>query len=295
MVVLIVTKTTNYELHGAAIEAKVADGRIPKDALSRLTTAHQEHYQTLNRLRDALSKAGVGFEETSRDSVKPWPKTLDAVITVGGDGTLLAATHQMAGGLIAGVRSAVSSVGFLCVAGRDQIEDLVRALVEGRLEAVKVARLAAEVTKSSTGEQVRTEPVLNDLLYANASPAATTRYKIRFGAAEEVHRSSGLWVSTAAGSTAAILAAGGARRPITDSLAQFKVRELYTLGHTEPKIAGGLFDPQSEVLEIENRCQQAILALDGQHGVQPLAYGDLIRFIGAAPISLVRGLGMAGG
>lgn len=289
MVVLIVTKTTNYELHGVVIEAKVAAGRVPPDAVQRLKTAHDEHYQTLARLRAALNKAKIKFEETSRDSAKPWPVNRDAVITVGGDGTLLAATHQMAaGGLIVGLRSSVSSVGYLCAAGPDEVEAMVKSLLERNLVTRRVHRLAARVHKIDTGETITTEPVLNDFLYTNANPAATTRYQIRFGKATEVHRSSGIWVATAAGSTAAILAAGGQRLEADDERAQFRVRELYLLGHTRPSLAGGIFDWGTEDLEIENRCPSAILALDGQHGVVDLVYGDQIRFMPAAPIDLGR-------
>jgi NAD+ kinase len=297
MVVLIVTKTTNYDLHGAAIEARVAAKRVSDEAIARLKKAHDEHYRTLGGLRAALTAAGVAFEETSRDSAKPWPAQRDAVITVGGDGTLLAATHQMSdGGLVVGLRSSVSSVGYLCGAGPDEVDALVRALVGNKLKTAKVHRLRAELTKIDTGEVVTTEPVLNDFLYTNANPAATTRYRLRVDGADEVHRSSGIWIATAAGSTAAVLAAGGERRAITDTAMQYRVRELYRLGHTVPTLAGGVFDPEADTgagpaLEIENRCPEAILALDGQHGTHGLGYGDRLRFRRAAPIDLGVALG----
>lgn len=293
MNVLIVNKTTNYELHGAVIEAKVHEGRVPPDALERLKTAHTEHYQSLIRLREALTKAQITFEEISRDSMRPWPKNRNAVITVGGDGTLLSATHQMdEGGLIVGLRSSVSSVGFLCGAGPDGVEALVKSLLEKTLATVTVQRLRAEVTKVDTGNVLKTEPVLNDFLYTNANPAATTRYRLSFRGKDEAHRSSGIWVSTAAGSTAAVLAAGGIRLGITDMSAQFRIRELYRLGHVEPEIFGSVFDPEQDLLEVENRCQQAILALDGQHGVVDLVYGDMLRFRRAAPIQLGRSVSL---
>jgi NAD+ kinase len=288
MVVLIVVKTTNYELHGAVIEAKVAQKRVSEDALTRLKTAHSEHYRTLAALKEALAKAGLAFDEVSRDRQQP-QRSYDVVVTVGGDGTLLAATHQMAaGGLIFGVRSSNSSVGFLCCAGPDDTGTLVRSIVDGSYRFEDVPRLTAELRRIDRGETVVTKPVLNDFLYTNSNPAATTRYKITFRGKAEAQRSSGIWVSTGAGSTAAILAAGGSRRPLTDSLAQFRVRELYRLGVVEPEIDGGLFDPEAETLEVENRCPQAILALDGQHGMMELVYGDMVRFRRAPPIRLGR-------
>ncbi len=291
MVVLIVTKTTNYELHGALIESKVNHGLVPRDSLTRLKKAHAEHYETLGRLRTALAAAGITWDEVSRDFPRPWSKSYDLVITVGGDGTLLAASHQLAqGGLIAGVRSSSLSVGFLCCAGTAEIEALVAAIANGTLRSSVVHRLKASVKRVDVGDEIETTPVLNDFLYANANPAATTRYRMIVGDREEVHRSSGIWVATATGSTAAILAAGGERRPPEDPLFQFRVRELYKFDLGAPVIEGGLFDPATTELEIENRCPAAILATDGQHGVIDLVYGDRIRFKPAAPINLVRAL-----
>ena len=67
MRVLVVVETTNYELHGPGIETKVAAGRIATDALSRLKTAHDEHYRTLEQLRAKLRRESFAFDEISRD------------------------------------------------------------------------------------------------------------------------------------------------------------------------------------------------------------------------------------
>ena len=284
--VLIVTKTTNFELHGPSVEARVAEGRVPSDALDRLRRAHAEHYETLARLKVALNAKQVAFELVSREAERPLGGA-DAVITVGGDGTLLSASHQLgADALVFGVRSSESSVGFLCAAGPKDPERLVDALVTGRFATFPASRLLAVVRQAETGEEVRTIPILNDFLFTNANPAATTRYRLNFGGTAELQRSSGLWIATGVGSTAAILAAGGERRPHDERRFQFKVRELYRLGHPTPTVAGALFDPDHEPLLIENRCPQALLAMDGQHGVMELKYGDTIRFERATAIRL---------
>lgn len=290
MVVLIVKKTTNYELHGPVIEAKVKVGHVPADALVKLRAAHTEHYQTLESLRKELAKAKIDFDEVSRDD--PWPthRKHDLVVTVGGDGTLLAATHQMKeGGLTFGLRSSFSSVGFLCCAGPADVQALVKAIVRRQFETAEVQRLKAVVTRIDSGETLETKPVLNDFLYTNTNPAATTRYKLHFANRSETHRSSGIWVATATGSTAAIMAAGGERRPLTESSFQFRVRELYRLDLTTAQIDQGFFEPEKATLEIDNRCPAALLALDGQHGMIELSYGDRVTFKRAKPLTLVRG------
>lgn len=286
MHILLVTKTTNFELHGRVVEAKVASGRLKPDALARLKNAHVEHYATLHALRVALDQRGISRDEISREHEKPPRIHYDAVVTVGGDGTLLAASQKIDTDMrVYGVRSSESSVGYLCCAGPQDIAGLVQGIIEDSLPTSLVARVAARVDRVDA-EPVTTPPVLNDFLYTNANPAATTRYRLAHNGQDEAHRSSGIWVATAVGSTAAIFAAGGERRPLTETLFQFRVRELYRFGHVKPAIDAGLFDPEQNPLEIENRCPEAILALDGQHGVVSLGYGDRLRFVRALPIRL---------
>ncbi len=278
MNILIVTKTTNFELHGQAIGENINQGRVSSDALSRLVLAHDEHYETLECLKEELDHEGIAYRLVSRDSPWSWDGSFAAVVSVGGDGTLLAASHNIQSeGRLIGIRSSSSSVGYLCSAGINELKSLVQNLKSNKIAWQTVSRVKAQITKASTGETIETVPVLNDLLYANANPAATTRYKILFRDRYETHRSSGIWFATGMGSTAAVLAAGGERRPQTDTLFQFRVRELYKLGHKLPEIEGSLFDPSVDQLEIENRCPQAILATDGQHGNLDLGYGDIIK------------------
>jgi NAD+ kinase len=292
MRVLVVVKTTNYELHGSNIEARVTAGRVAVETLERLKTAHHEHYQTLEKLRVALRRGAVEFKEVSRDSKPHQQKTFDAVVTVGGDGTLLSASHQMVdGGRILGLRSSASSVGYLCCAGPDEVTELVSKIKSDSHSWTQVSRIKAEINCLHPNKVIETVPVLNDFLYANISPAATTRYRLRFQKGhkvDEVHRSSGIWISTPIGSTAGIYAAGGSKMPIEATEFQFRVRELYRLGLTKPELDHGIFNPDTDLLEIENRCPQAILALDGQHGEHNLGYGDVIRFKRAAPLFIAR-------
>ena len=55
---------------------------------------------------------------------------------------------------------------------------------------------------------------LNDVLFAGSSPAETVRCRIRVGRCEEFQKSSGVWVASGPGSTAAIHSAGGKKMPL---------------------------------------------------------------------------------
>jgi NAD+ kinase len=291
MDVLIVTKITNYELYGTSTESKVARGLVSQDALDRLKIAHQEHHATLDQLKATLDSHKIAFEQVSREDETPIQVSDRVVVTVGGDGTLLAASHRMPqGGVLIGIRSSQSSVGYLCCAGPGQVGAVVQSIKERRVGVEKIPRLKAQVYRAESGDSLTTMPILNDFLYANAHPAATTRYRLTFGDVTELHRSSGIWIATGIGSTAAIFAAMGEKRPSHDPLVQYRVRELYRLSNPPPQLDGGLFDPEMIDFEIENRSQHAILALDGQYGVEKIHYGDRIRFLPASYLKLGRTL-----
>ena len=86
------------------------------------------------------------------------------------------------------------------------------------LHPTPVTRLAIDL------EGRRLQPALNDVLVAHVQPAATSRYRLTLGRRSEEHRSSGLWVATAAGSTAGIRSAGGRPMPLTSRRIQFRAR-----------------------------------------------------------------------
>jgi hypothetical protein len=156
------------------------------------------------------------------------------------------------------------------------------------LKFIDVSRLRASVTSVVEKKSFDTRTVLNDFLYAAANPAETTRYKISKGSVSEIHKSSGIWISTAAGSTAAISAAGGSRYPITESRYQFVIRELFSATPGAFQLTGGLFHPSQEVLELENLVEHGILALDGHHGMIQLGYGDKVRFFEGPSLKLAQ-------
>ncbi len=289
MRVLLVIKTTNLELHGERVRSSVLKGVLRQQNLDRLKTSHDEHHATVDQLKTLLKQAGLAFDAIDR--AEAWPKNnqYDAVISVGGDGTLLSASHQLpTGGLLMGIRSSTASVGYLCAGGPEKLKTLVTQLQSQQLPLLELQRLKAKIKELAKGISTETVPVINDFLYANANPASTTRYKITVSGKRETQKSSGVWVACPAGSTAAILSAGGERVAPDSEIFQYRVRELFTPSGAAFHLVGGRFDPDAKTLVIENRCEEAILALDGQHGEVRLSFGDTVTFQRASTLTLVR-------
>ncbi len=217
-------------------------------------------------------------------------KNYDLVITVGGDGTFLWGSKLVGSDIpILGINSdPSSSVGFFTCMSKDQISaDLDRLILQKSGNRKQVQRLKVSVN----GEIVRNR-ILNDILFAASHPAAMTNYvlcvfdniggvgrkNLERNLVEENQRSSGIWISSASGSTGANLSAGGWILPLDDKRAQYVVREPMRnlVWGTEHRYVHGFFTENSS-LRIVNKTRKAILACDGTTGCIPVTTGDHIE------------------
>lgn len=280
---LLIRKPTNLEQH-QQLQAQNLVVATDPHYLRMATRAHEEHYACLERLKANLKKHKIEIKETSRGD--DWPKgDFDLVLALGGDGTLITASYGIRGSTpLIGVRSSSASVGYLCAGDYDNVEEVIDRFSSGTLVYIERQRLSAQIFRADGHKEKIETLALNDFLFAAASPAATSRYRIGFQDRVESHRSSGIWIATATGSTAAIGAAGGVAMDASDQHLQFLVRELYHRKEEGLVITHGFADPGQDVFWIENHCPAAILALDGEKQVIPINFGDVIRFTHAETV-----------
>jgi len=243
----------------------------------RLRSSHDSHEATVRELEAALDELGVeAITRVGPERVSPNGFAL--VVTVGGDGTLLVASHQVGPETpIVGINSAPdTSVGFFCAGKRGQVLRTLRAALEGKLKVSRLSRM--EVLKN---DEVLHKRVLNDALFCHASPAATSRYILevrqprdRKPSVEE-QRSSGLWIGPAAGSTAAQRSAGGRVLPLTSPALQFVVREPYARHGRRGRLLRGLVR-EGGTITIFSKMRDARLFLDGVHTEHKIELGDVL-------------------
>lgn len=94
-------------------------------------------------------------------------------------------------------------------------------------------------------------------------------------------RSSGLRVSTAAGSTAAMLSAGGFVMPIGSSDLQYMVREPISSGKDANLMHGTINADQS--IDISWTSDEGVIYVDGSHTCHSIQTGDAIEVSSRAP------------
>ena len=91
-----------------------------------------------------------------------------------------------------------------------------------------------------------------------------TSYTLDIGSVSEPQRSSGLWIATAAGSTAAICAAGGRNPPLRSRKLQYLVREPYNGGRCRYRLRKGIVGPET-LLVVTSKTRRGRLFIDGPH------------------------------
>src|SRR5438270_3024210 len=78
-------------------------------SVARVKTAHEEHYETLKLLEEELTARGIEYTAVARADLNESVDKYDLVISVGGDGTFLDASHSIHSVPLLGVNSARSS------------------------------------------------------------------------------------------------------------------------------------------------------------------------------------------
>jgi len=286
--VVVVAKRTAYSRF-------IVDERDPRakallrrrdPAVKNWTSAHREHMETLETVLAVLEREGAQVMLVERSHAAFDSSGAALVVAVGGDGTLLAASHSVVTTPVLGVNSSPKhSVGFFCSAQRRTFRGMLERAFKGKLASVELTRMSVAVNG-----RLRSKHVLNEALFCHASPAATSRYLLGHRGRVEEQRSSGFWVGPAAGSTAAQRSAGGRVLPLGSRTLQLVVREPYTPSGKPCRLAKLLIEA-GEGVEVESKMDDAALFFDGPYRSVPVRLGDKVAFFASDEPLVVLGLG----
>eukprot|EP00903_Cladosiphon_okamuranus_P020843 g19143.t1 len=302
--ILVVVKHSAYESY----KALKAQGKAPTAVRwERLKNRHDIHRECVASVQRVLGRQKaeytlVGREELGRQHIS----RVDLVISVGGDGTVLSASHFLGANVpLVGVNSDPNreeesrsttkrtderrSFGALCMCTALDVEEMLPKVLLRELEPEKRTRLQTSI--KSTFTETKLPPALNDLLLANPNPAAVSRFRLGLVPAEgdAAHDwfnvwSSGMWVCTATGSTASMKAAGGQYMPPDSADMQYMVREHMVeanMEHLRPKGQGIV--PKGSKLEIRWNSKDGFVYVDGEHSQHAVQLGDELQISADAP------------
>lgn len=260
---------------------------LAEDHLSvrSLAESHRIHNESLESICKNLDSRGLAYDRIYRGDVEDIDH-YDLIISVGGDGTVLDLSHRVKNTPILAINSDPNmSVGFFSAGTADDFPLLIDNIMSGNTRPITLRRFAIKINGTQYGF-----PVLNDVLITNANPAAVSNYLLKVGEHPfEQQTSSGIWISTAAGSTGAIRSAGGFVLPVDSENLQYLVREPYP-----PKSGGYRFlkgiQHITDSLEVVSRMREGRVFLDGPHTSFPFTIGDLVSVDPGAPSLNIYGL-----
>jgi len=236
--------------------------------------------ETVQWLRDKNVEVSVE-QETEDASAGFISADMDAVIALGGDGTLLRAARLVGerGVPIIGIN--LGSLGFLTEVRLDERYAALEAMIDGRYGIEERGMLQVEVSRD--GSVLSRYLALNDAVINKGALSRLIELEIRTGEQPAIFtRSDGLIISTPTGSTAYSLAAGG---PI-----MYPTLEAIVVASICPHSLTNrpLVMPDRQELQVRLlRGRDVMLTVDGQVGMS-LRPNDCIRLNRAeAPLKLL--------
>jgi NAD+ kinase len=170
------------------------------------------HYLRAREALDLVDLAcknhGIELYRVSEDPASCFPDSCQAIVSVGGDGTLLAAVHKAYPSDIPVWGVNVGRLGFLTASGLEEIESGIQALSKGEYTVEYRAMIEGEIRGPSM------DPVhmiaLNDIVIHRDISRGQVDIEVELdGHFLAMYEGDGLIVSTPTGSTAYALSAGG--------------------------------------------------------------------------------------
>lgn len=311
--ILVVVKQTPYESY---LQLK-AQGKAPVALRwERLKNRYTVHKECVDKVKVILESVGVPYSVIGREELhRGLIQDRDLIIAVGGDGTILNTSSFLDDSIpLLGVNSDPTkpeeegvtklkderrSRGAICMASATNVHDLLPRILYGDISPRLRSRIQCLIRSSYT--ETRLPPALNDILVAHPIPAAVSRFRLALCKGnvtpsfktqhkyEELFSfnvwSSGIWISTATGSTAAMHAAGGHVMDLRSTNLQYMVREHLVEDANSThhrKLGHGIIRP-NEMLNIRWNSQFGTVFVDGAHTKHDLELGDEIKVDANAP------------
>ena len=160
---------------------------------------------------------------------------IDLVIAIGGDGTILSASHYLLDcPLLAVNLSPETSEGALATLSILQLDKKLDEILNNKHTTENLERIQILINSS-----ILPLLALNEVFIANEKAYLVSKYKIKFKDKEEIHKSSGIIASTGTGSTAWFKSANGLPFSQQSKFIRFIIREPFIRNISLPSMLNG--------------------------------------------------------
>jgi NAD+ kinase len=227
------------------------------------------------KVEPPFAAAGVGVLDSAED--------LDALVTLGGDGTLLRGAKFLAGRAVPILGVNLGRLGFLTTCGGDEAEAAIERLAAGDYRVEPRMALSARVVADS-----REGPewlALNDMVLHKGGFARVVTLSIAIGGEPlGSYAADGIVVATPTGSTAYSLSAGG---PIVVPTVESIL--ITPISAHALAVRPLVLPPDAEVtVRVEDAPEELLLTVDGQGGTEMKRGEHLLVRRARNPVLIVR-------
>jgi NAD+ kinase len=251
----------------AAIISRPARSEVARTVPELLAWLHAHGYEVI--VDPETAKYSDGEEEVSRSQMSS--RSLDLVVVLGGDGTLLSAARATAAIDVPLLGVNLGSLGFLTDVPLSSLFSMLEAITKGEAAVEQRSLMQCDLLR---GEDVLGSYLLfNDAVVNKTAIARLNNYDLFVDKIfVSSYRADGMIVATPTGSTAYSLSAGGPVLMPTVNAFVITPVAPHSLTHRP------LVVPDSTVVELVLRSEEevAYLSLDGQPGLD-LCDGDRVR------------------
>lgn len=243
---------------------------------------------TLRRLAPSLGLT-LSYEESLRDiagAAAPAvvPGEVDAMLTLGGDGTLLRAARIVEGYPVPILGINLGRLGFLTCSPVEALEDALRRLATGAYVVEPRMTLDARVRASNGADRTKWRALNDVVLHKGGFARVVTMWVQANGETVAHYSGDGIVLATPTGSTAYNLSAGGpVVFPTLETILVTPV-SAHTLA-LRPLV----LPPTSEItVRVEDGPDELLVTVDGQVGATFAAGETLVVRRSAHPVPIVR-------
>lgn len=199
------------------------------------------------------------------------PGRVDAIVVLGGDGTLLATARALQGKPIPLLAVNLGGLGFLTVITREELYPTLDRVLAGHFSTERRVQVQAELVRA--GEVIGRFLALNDAVLNKGAIARVLDFEVWVdGQFVSTYKADGLIVSTPTGSTAYSLAAGGP--VVAPAVPAFILTPIAPHTLTNRPIV--LPDSATIEITVKSQHESVYLTMDGQVGIAA-RHDDTVR------------------
>ncbi len=215
-----------------------------------------KHLESVKKIEEIIRKK-ANLKKAKASDLQFNLFNVDLVVTAGGDGTFIRASHYIKNTPILGVNTEYEkSEGALTSVNENDVEKL-KKIIKGNFKIIERQRI--EIVRNGI---LLDKIALNDVYIGSENQFHTSKYEIIFKGKKEEQRSSGVLVASGSGSHAWYKSAGGSPFHYGEKKLKFLVREPYFGRLFKPEILKGEIKENEELEIISRRYQGGCITLD---------------------------------